>query len=89
MEGKKKTQQQQNHFFFFFKSQFVGQLVPLLERERETFITHHPIETKEITCMQPSTLNEEGRKAGKEEEEEEETQPTQVFFYPTISSNLA
>jgi hypothetical protein len=33
---------------------------------RESDLYHTPsIEIKEITCMQPSTLNEEGRKGGR------------------------
>jgi hypothetical protein len=47
---------------------------------RESDLYHTPsIEIKEITCMQPSTLNEEGRKEGREGGREEETQPTKCF----------
>lgn len=80
MEGKKKKHN--NKITSFFKSQSVGQLVPV-QRESDFYHTPSSIEIKEITCMQTSTLNEEGRKGGGRRRGNPTNQPS-VFYPPSV-----
>jgi hypothetical protein len=81
-DGRKKKKHN-NKITSFFKSQSVGQLVPV-QRESDFYHTPSSIEIKEITCMQTSTLNEEGRKEGRRKKKKRKPNQPSVFYPPSV-----